>query len=697
MIPGSGPEGLIATAVVGLVLGLTVYGRNRSAPMSRAWLRLCLSAGIWAAAAAVLSLYRTFGEAIFWARVSQAAFSLIPAYFLQFTFCWGEHPERLHPAVLWNKRIAGVFALFSLTPLIVSDVQVGLSEFSFYPLAGPFYGLFAAWFVAVTLWGFGVLVRSLRTQVGHRVNQLRYVILASAIGLPSLWSMMPLAFGVRIPPAGQGLFLFYGVIAYAILRWRLMDIRIAVRNTLIYAALYSVLVGLFVVVVVMLGQWFFYEPGTLDRRVIGMSLLAFGLVTLLIRPLDHWLRRFTDRHLFQKQFEWQKTLKDASRGMTRVTSVDHLMKLMAHFIGFRVRVVHVGIFHLTRGEFELKVSRGRRKQTEGLKLSRSHPLPAWLENKKEPVSLDEIGVLLQNEKLFPRRTIVRKSLEELAGAMRGLEAEVCIPAFTKERLRGILVLGEKLSGAHYSQEDMDLLSTLANEGAVALENAQLYEQLVHRMREIEDLYRREHRLFVHTSIALAAAVDARDPYTHGHTERCTAYAISIAEEMAHHPDVLAVPRFAELLNIAALLHDIGKIGVADEILRKKGRLTLREMDKMKEHPTIGAIILQPIKGMEEVAMAVKAHHERFDGKGYPDGLRGEEIPLMTRIISVADTFDSMTTDRPYRRRLPESVAIKEIEMCAGTQFDPQGVEAFVRAYRKGNVVHRPVTAAAMLQ
>ena len=117
---------------------------------------------------------------------------------------------------------------------------------------------------------------------------------------------------------------------------------------------------------------------------------------------------------------------------------------------------------------------------------------------------------------------------------------------------------------------------------------------------------------------------------------------------------------------------------------------------MQEHATIGAIILQPIHGLEEVAAAVKAHQERYDGKGYPDRLRGREIPLMARIVSVADAFDAMTTDRPYRARIADEVALEEITGCAGTQFDPQVVEAFLRAYRNGAIVNRPVEARQML-
>ena len=321
---------------------------------------------------------------------------------------------------------------------------------------------------------------------------------------------------------------------------------------------------------------------------------------------------------------------------------------------------------------------------------------AWLEEEKEVLTADEVGHWLRSEKLFPHRTVLKRTLGEIKVEMEHLGAQVCIPAFSKAQMLGILVLGEKLSGDPYSREDLDILSTLANEGAIALENANLYEQLYDRMHQIEDLYQREHNLFIHTAIPLAAAVDARDPYTHGHTERCTHYAMMILDELGDHSESAHIPRFREMLKIAALLHDIGKIGVPDEILRKKGKLTPKEYKKMQEHPLVGAIILQPIKGMEEVARAVKAHQERYDGKGYPDNLRGTEVPLMARIIAVADTFDAMTTDRPYRKRFPEAVAVKEIEVCSGTQFDPVVVQAFMRAYKKGIVTNRPMDAVDML-
>ena len=407
-----------------------------------------------------------------------------------------------------------------------------------------------------------------------------------------------------------------------------------------------------------------------------------------------WLKRL--RTEAKRPRQYQRTLKAASRGMARATTVDHLLRLIAHFVSRHLRVTHVAILFHGSDQFSVRAARGREKLALGLTVTRENPLMAWLEEHKEVLTADEVERWLHAERTSLHKTTLRKTLEETLGEMGRLRADLCVPTFGHGRLLGVLLLGEKVSGHRYTEEDADLLATLANEAAVALENAGLYEQLYRRMQEIQTLYDKEHRMFIHTAIALAAAVDARDPYTHGHTERCTAYAMAVAQELGDHPEMRAIPRFKELLRISALLHDVGKIGVPDQILNKPGKLTPKEFKKMQEHAAIGAIILQPIRGLEEVALAVKAHQERFDGKGYPDRLRGREIPFMARIVSVADTFDAMTTDRPYRARLSDEVSLKEITLGAGTQFDPDVVEAFLRAYHKGAIVNRPVEARQML-
>jgi putative nucleotidyltransferase with HDIG domain len=183
---------------------------------------------------------------------------------------------------------------------------------------------------------------------------------------------------------------------------------------------------------------------------------------------------------------------------------------------------------------------------------------------------------------------------------------------------------------------------------------------------------RQQEMFLHTVTALAQAVEMRDVYTGNHTHRVTTYAMLLAEE-------LGVPvEERNVLRAAAALHDIGKIAIDDHILRKPGRLSPPEFDQMKTHVIRGSEIIQMVPGLAWALPVVRGHHERWDGTGYPDRLKGDEIPLLARIVCVVDAFDAMTSDRPYRPGMPIDVAYGELVAGAGRQFDPNCIAAFVR-------------------
>jgi putative nucleotidyltransferase with HDIG domain len=177
--------------------------------------------------------------------------------------------------------------------------------------------------------------------------------------------------------------------------------------------------------------------------------------------------------------------------------------------------------------------------------------------------------------------------------------------------------------------------------------------------------------YLETVLSLAKAVDARDSYTSDHSQRLAVWAESVAVELGCDE--------SEIQDIlwAALLHDIGKIGVPDDILRKPGPLTEAEWSIMKQHPIIGAEIIDPVRSLSEVAPLIRAHQEKYDGSGYPDGLVGEAIPLGARILAVVDAYSAITDDRVYRQARSHAEAVEELRRCAGTQFDPQVVEVFL--------------------
>ncbi|GBC84047.1 Cyclic di-GMP phosphodiesterase response regulator RpfG [bacterium HR11] len=205
----------------------------------------------------------------------------------------------------------------------------------------------------------------------------------------------------------------------------------------------------------------------------------------------------------------------------------------------------------------------------------------------------------------------------------------------------------------------------------------LLDEIQAYVQKLEDKAEENRRLFYDSIKMLAAAIDAKDPYTRGHSERVSRYARAIAQFMDLSEEEI------EKVYLAGLLHDVGKIGIQDRILQKPAALTDEEYEIMKTHPERGYKIMKEIKQLADVVPGMRYHHENWDGTGYPFGLKGEQIPLIARIVAVADTFDAMTTDRPYQRRMPTEKAVERIVMLSGRRFDPKVVQAFVQAYEHG--------------
>jgi len=243
-----------------------------------------------------------------------------------------------------------------------------------------------------------------------------------------------------------------------------------------------------------------------------------------------------------------------------------------------------------------------------------------------------------------------------------IPSAISVPIRIKDNLIGVLNVSDREDEENFSTESVDLLMMLANQAAVALENSRLLQEL--------------HELFVESITALANAIDARDPYTRGHSQRVTEYSLRICRHLPLSQEEI------DYIQYAALLHDIGKIHIRDDILHKPGKLSESEFEEMQKHPAYGAKIMEPVKRFRTILPYMFHHHEKFTGKGYPYHLKGEEIPLAARIIAVADAFDAMTSDRPYRKGFSQEDAIKELERNAGTQFDPMIVEIFIRILKE---------------
>lgn len=233
---------------------------------------------------------------------------------------------------------------------------------------------------------------------------------------------------------------------------------------------------------------------------------------------------------------------------------------------------------------------------------------------------------------------------------------LAVPLMRQDQILGCIFGLDKLTG-DFDSVDSKLLNSIANESAIFLENSILYDDV--------------RSLLMGLMHSLVNAVDAKDTYTCGHSERVAL----LSRTLAVHAKL--GDAFVERIYMAGLLHDVGKIGVPEAVLQKTGRLTPEEFEQIKKHPEIGARILRDIKQIEDIIPGVLHHHERYDGKGYPARLAGENIPLMGRLICLADCFDAMTSSRTYRRAMPIEAALTEIRRCAGTQFDPALTDVFL--------------------
>ncbi|WP_041723234.1 HD-GYP domain-containing protein [Dictyoglomus thermophilum] len=242
---------------------------------------------------------------------------------------------------------------------------------------------------------------------------------------------------------------------------------------------------------------------------------------------------------------------------------------------------------------------------------------------------------------------------------------LCVPLVYQDEIIGVIEVINKKGKSKFSKNDLKLLQAIANQASIAIKNALLYQDLKN--------------LFFDTIESLVSAIDAKDPYTHGHSKRVSEVAVMIAKEINNSES------FLEKVKLAGLLHDIGKIGIDERILTKKDKLTQEEREIIKKHPTIGRRILEPIELLKDIIPGVEEHHERYDGSGYPKGLRGDRISLLGRIISVADVLDALTSDRPYRKGLEVELAVLEISKLSGIEFDPFIVSILNDLYKRGKL------------
>lgn len=331
-----------------------------------------------------------------------------------------------------------------------------------------------------------------------------------------------------------------------------------------------------------------------------------------------------------------------------ITSTLVLDEVLDSIVSFSIEMINalrceLRLLDQTGNVLEVKASRGLSKSFLSSKaIHKGESIIGTCFEKRRPMSVSDVRKL-DND---PFLSSMRK--EKIVGVL-------AVPIVLHNKSIGVITIYTS-KVKNFSQNEIDLLSTFASQASIAIENARLYANMKEQ--------------YMSMVMALAAAIEAKDSYTHGHSTKVMEYAVKISKEIGLNDDQIETVRYA------GLLHDIGKIGVKDVILSKQGKLSNEEVAELHKHPEYGANIMERVAILKDIAPLTLYHHERFDGKGYPLGLKGSQIPLGARILAVADTYDAMIADRPYRKAFPFDYVKKEMFKAAGSQLDPALVKAF---------------------
>lgn len=645
---------LTTLASVGLTAFVIVRGHRE--PVDRAFFAFGLALSAHNCGFLASAFAQSPEQALAWAWAFHPGLVFLPPTFLHFVLTLIDEPRAHDHRWIMGAYTASV-GLLAWSWLGRFFQGVTLVSGIYYPVVGGWVlaglaadGVLIVGYAAWRLW------RRIRTLApGWERQRLKYLVwgllLAAIFSIPDI--LLTTKQMTISPTSHIGTAFLVLLAAYSVIRQR--DISIVIRKGLAYSVLTGALTAVFVLTILFSEHLF--------RQMLGYSsLLPAALAAILIsigfQPLRTWTQGVIDRRFFVDQLTRERAL----RGLTRelISMLDE-----RQLLGSTLRTLQ-WVLHIKRGVI-----------LRGADGGGSFIIKAWSGEAPPDVSFSEKSALVRCLTELGReieRGRIGQDLrlgwmkDELWENMEILCAEICLPLWIKGRLLGILALGEKTSGEAYTHDDLDLLQSLSDNLSIALENAILYETT--------------RSYLSHTMQALATAVEAKDSYTAGHCERVSAYAVALAKALRLPPDI------REALRIGAHLHDIGKMGVDEAILKKPAQLTVEERKIIEQHPAIGTRIVEPLGFPKDVIDCIRHHHERFDGTGYPHRLQGTDIPLVGRIVAIADFYESLTSARAYRGALSDAEAIQLLKNAAGVHLDPELLQVFLKLVQNG--IHQTI-------
>ncbi|MFA5809068.1 MAG: HD domain-containing phosphohydrolase, partial [Thermoleophilia bacterium] len=446
-------------------------------------------------------------------------------------------------------------------------------------------------------------------------------------------------------------FIFLGYFLPILIAARYFSRRLAIVVTAFTTCIYGL---------VLIPHLFMHVGGT-DGLVItflGRSIM-FMAAGILLSSINLGLQKEKEKAVTAERdrSERLKLMLDVSSTVSSSLKIDQVLQVLAERI---VEAIGVTFCHILLLD----------EKGDHLRVVAAHPARPleWEDSMGASLSLDDLpdyrkalqtraAVVVGGRREGPAESMPEKQREQMCNA----KSILLYPLVVGDLAVGVVCVGEHRSWERspLSSEKAVLCQTIVNQGAVAVGNAISHEVL--------------EEAFIGTIRSLAEAIDAKDTSTRGHSDWVAKYAMMIGRQMGLENGRL------DALKYAGYLHDVGKIGIPDSILAKTSQLTQEEWQLMKKHPIMSAKILEPVPLAPAIKAAIRHHHERYDGKGYPYGLSGESIPVEARIMAVADSYEAMISDRPYRKALSDEQAVAELKRCVGSQFDPRMVEAFLRA------------------
>ncbi len=669
----------VLTVIAALFFGGLIFIRGRGGRVAKSYFYLMSAVALWAAGLFNTATSVTAANAFMWMKFLFVSASFVPAFYFRFIVRLMSLEKKYKSLVWLGYFLSFAFAASIMSKLVLRGVIFKYS--AFWPEPGKFLPINIFYFLAFPMLAHIIALKNKMVLTYLAEKQLKLISIAAILGFGGGLSTLLPAYGIFAPRLESiAVFLIpfsCAFIALATYTARLMDIELLRRRAFIFSLLYSSIVGVFVSLVFVV-QNFLLQKYEINKFIFPV--IALFVITIFIRPAEQVLIRITDKFLFQRKYNYRKMLEQASKGMLFVTKKEKLIKLIARVLAKQMRVTIAAVYLHDKdsGAYKCMDSRSYRKQEAQKEIKAESAFVEWLKEKKSPLLRDDIINWLQKETLFPHKVVLKRTLEQLRVTMHMLNATICIPAFMRTDLIGFLILGDKLSGDSYAKDDVALLSTLANSAAIAIENSQMYDELTTRIQKIIELYKEQHELFIDTATAFSYAVDLRDAYSRQHTQRIIGYCTVVIKGLDKmNAGYSKEQDFFESLKIAALLHDVGKVSVPDAILNKEGALAPEERKIVENHINVAVNILKPIEELSHVINIVKYHHEYYDGHGYPEGRKGDDIPFASRILSVANAYDAMTSDRPYRKALTHQKAAERLKAGAGKDFDPLIVRAIL--------------------